>query len=209
MAAGCWDCQCCSPLSDQGCPFWGKESVFGFLLGGSSSIPSPVPLHWPPSLLQGSWCRTPLLSLYCPLTTFQTPLQRQDAVRLFFFSFQPFWQKLQTWTWQACVKRVFSSVKESYGCWISIGLNVTVAVLFPGYLVKLLAFTFPSQPGRQNNNKPSDRQVHLRLFYTQTLTQGLRALLIGSSDFQKAWSSLSQAGKQEVCVSWAGDGGRG
>lgn len=84
MAAGCWGCLCCSPLPDLGCPSWGKVNVFGFLLGGSSSILAPALLHWHPALLQESWYRTPLLSLYRPPTTFLAPVQGQDAVRLFF-----------------------------------------------------------------------------------------------------------------------------
>lgn len=163
-------------------------------------ILSPALPRWPPVLLQGSWCRTPLLSFSCPLITFQPPTQKLDFVRFFI---------VRAYSFKKENKKTLSLTSLCKSRLLKLHRIGRLVVLFPGYLVKILTFTFPSQPARQNNNKPSDRQVHLRLFYTQTPTRSLRAALIGSNVFQRVWPGMKQAGKQEVCISWAGDREKG
>lgn len=128
------------------------------------------------------------------MTTFQPPPRQQESA----------WLLLASRSLTTSIKKVFAFDK------------VTAAEApsdqRPGRPVTLLNFSFshsPLQPARQNNNKPSDRHANLHIFYSQTLTQILRALLIGSEDFQKVRLSLGLLRRQEVCNSWAGDGGRG
>lgn len=150
--AGCWSCLCCSPLPDWGCPFWDKGSVFDFLVEGSFLILSPALPRWPPVLLQGSWCRTPLLSFSCPLITFQPPTQKLDFVRFFIawaYSFKKENKKNPS-AWQACV---------SHDCWSSIGLDA----LSSCFLVTLLKFSLSHSllnlPDRTTTNHLTGRST--------------------------------------------------
>lgn len=64
-----------------------------------------------------------------------------------------------------------------------------VVVLLPGSLDKRSHVLILNLA----HKKPSDRQVHLHLFYTQT------RFLFGLADVQKAWPIPNEAKKQEVC----------
>lgn len=93
--------------------------------------------------------------------TFRLPLQKLDGVRLCMTSACSLKKRVKTLSvtilWKLRLLKL-----HRVRC-----LDVRFLVT----LLKILTFTFPSRPARQNNNKPSDRQVHLRLFYTQTLTR--------------------------------------
>lgn len=134
------------------------------------------------------------------MATFQPPPRQQESLRLLFTS--PSLTLSANLTTSGKKKFLLSTKLRL----LKLHRISCRAVQFPGYLVKLL--TFPLQPARQNN-KPSDRHANLHIFYSQALTQILRALLIGSEDFQKVRLSLGLLSRQEVCNSWAGDRGKG